>query len=679
MPMTPSDVVYPFTALVGQDLLQRALLLHGVCPALGGVLIAGERGTAKSTAARALAAILPALAAVRGCPYHCEPGDPWPACPHCQGLAQHEELIIPAPFVELPLGATEDRVAGSLDMERTLREGRPVFRPGLLAAAHRGVLYIDEVNLLPDHLVDLLLDAAASGVHTVEREGIAVRHPARFVLVGTMNPEEGELRPQLADRFGLKVRILASTDPGERAEIVRRRLAFEADPVEFCIRYSEQQQRLREQLAAARTLYPSVVLTEEQVGRIAAVCCEQHVEGLRADLALARGARSLAALAGRTHVEVADLEAAAELVLPHRVRPPLTSPRPAPEQARTPYFPPREGEEICATGEPRGVSPGVDAAPPGLRLGARPGSSTAGLTPHRSPPDSSSSSEANGPPSGEEKVVPPGQAGPIPRMAVNRSRPAEAVDGGRRNPVPGHQRGRLVRAVPDPTASDVALDATLRAAALRGGEGQLTIRPEDLHRKMRQERTSSLVLFVVDASGSMGARRRMEAVKAAVLGLLADANRKRDEVAVISVRGPRAQVLLSPTRDVAVAERALSRLPTGGRTPLAHGLLLAREMVQDVRANGPVLLILVSDGKANVALPETDGDPWRQVLAGCPALVNSNVKTVVIDAEEGFVKTGRVGELAAALSAECVPLAAFSVEEIGAWYARPMSHTGGAP
>jgi magnesium chelatase subunit D len=221
------------------------------------------------------------------------------------------------------------------------------------------------------------------------------------------------------------------------------------------------------------------------------------------------------------------------------------------------------------------------------------------------------------------------------------------------------------------------LDATVRAAALRAGP--LTIRPEDLHRKVREDRTGSLVLFVVDASGSMGARRRMETVKAAVLGLLADANRLRDEVAVISVRGPRAEILLSPTREVAVAERTLARLPTGGRTPLAHGLALAREMIERVRTDGPVLLVVVSDGKANVALPGTDGDPWAQVLAACSDLLSPNSTTFVIDADEGYLQTGRVGEMAAALSAECLPLVAVSAEGIGALRARSASHAGGAP
>lgn len=615
--MNSPDLVYPFTALVGQDLLRRALLLNAVCPALGGVLIAGERGTAKSTAARALAALLPRLTVVRGCPYHCDPAAPWADCPHCREGVPRESREVAAPFVELPLGATEDRVAGSLDLERTLREGRPVFRPGLLAAAHRGVLYIDEVNLLANHLVDLLLDAAASGSHVVEREGIAVRHPARFLLVGTMNPEEGELRPQLADRFGLRVNVTAPTDPQQRAEVVRRRLAFDADPVRCTAVWADEQRQLSERLVAARALFPNVTLSDEQLCRIAAVCSEHNVEGLRADLALGRAARALAALDQHADVSADDLQRAAELVLPHRVRPSGKSP------------PPREPL-------------------PDLFQDEAPDEST--------------------PLTGEaaaETMLPPVSLPPSLRVEMNGLGQPATPERGRRVATRGENRGRYVRAVPDRATGKVALDATLRAAALRGAAaGRLTVQPVDLHRKVREDRSGSLIVFVVDASGSMGARSRMEAVKAAALALLTDAGRLRDEVAIVAVRGPQASFLLPPTPDVSIAQRALTRLPTGGRTPLAHGLALAAELVQVATPRRPVLLLVVSDGKANVPLPGTAGDPWQQALAACSAFTAPQVKAMVIDADEGFVKSDRVRQLAAALSAPCVPLASFSVDSV---------------
>ena len=256
-------MIYPFAALVGQESLKTALLLNAVDPRIGGVLISGEKGTAKSTAARALAALLPDQRVVAGCPFRCDPGSPNPACTHCGGQVEHPATDVQVPFVDLPLGATEDRVLGSLDFERALREGRRAFQPGLLAAAHRGVLYVDEVNLLPDHLVDILLDVAASGVNVVERESVEVVHPSRFLLVGTMNPEEGELRPQLLDRFGLMIEVSGPRDPAIRAEVVRRRIAFEADSVTFAGRWEAEQSALRAQIATARDGLAGVTLDDE--------------------------------------------------------------------------------------------------------------------------------------------------------------------------------------------------------------------------------------------------------------------------------------------------------------------------------------------------------------------------------------------------------------------------------
>jgi magnesium chelatase subunit D len=624
--MIPLDLTYPFVAVVGQDQLKRALLMNAVCPALGGLLIAGDRGTAKTTAARALAALLPRLAVVASCPFRCDPAAVWPDCPHCRGSADLDTEEVAAPFVELPLGATEDRVAGSVDIERTLREGRPAFRPGLLAAAHRGILYIDEVNLLADHLVDLLLDTAASGIHCVEREGITVRHPARFILVGTMNPEEGELRPQLADRFALRVNIRTPAASGERTEVVRRRQAFDADPFGFCSAWAEEQRQLADAISRGRAVFSSVALTDEQLDRIAKVCSEHHVEGLRADLAVGRGARALAALAGRTQVTTEDLQDAAELALPHRSRHRPAQPPPAEEVKSRDWF--GDGQDAGSPQDPAGK-------------------------------------ELPGPVGAGEAVAPPGPTARLPQVELTEERRAVEADRGRRLPLAGQPRGRYVRAVRDEAAGTVAIDATLRAAALRDGlgGGGFTVRPEDLHWKQREDQRGSLIVFVVDASGSMGARRRMEAVKAVALALLADAGRLRDDVALIAVRGPRAECLLPPTPDARVAEQALARLPTGGRTPLAHGLALATQLHQsDAR---PMLLVIVSDGKANVPLPGTDGDPWAQVLEACAGIATRRLRALVVDAEEGVVQAGRARELAVALGAECLPLAALSATGVG--------------
>src|SRR5215475_6166429 len=310
---------YPFAGIVGMADLKLALLLNAVSPAIGGVLVRGEKGTAKSTMVRGLAALLPPVPVVPGCPYSCDPAAPDPACP----AGPHHDLtpdIRPVTLAELPVGATEDRLAGSLDIERVLTAGTTAFQPGLLAAAHRGVLYVDEVNLLHDHLVDLLLDAAALGVNYVEREGVSIRHASRFLLVGTMNPEEGELRPQLLDRFGLTVQVTASQDWAERAEVVRRRLAFEADPAAFNGRFSADTAALAAQVAAARDRLPGVDLPDAALRQICAVCGSFGVDGMRADLVTARTAIALAAWNGRDTVTEEDIRTAARLALPHRRR-----------------------------------------------------------------------------------------------------------------------------------------------------------------------------------------------------------------------------------------------------------------------------------------------------------------------------------------------------------------------
>jgi magnesium chelatase subunit I len=349
--------MYPFTAIVGQAELKRALLLCVIDPALGGVMVMGHRGTAKSTAVRALAALLPEIKVVAGCPYHCEPAAPSGICPYCGNLTPQPPLRtreggksnpplpplgrggsatrdsgtvpasrvlrpakVPVPMVDLPLGATEDRVIGALDIERALTEGVQAFAPGLLARANRGFLYIDEVNLLEDHLVDLLLDVAQSGVNVVEREGISVRHPARFVLVGSGNPEEGDLRPQLLDRFGLHARITTIEDVGERVEIVRRRRAYDQDPAAFAAAWEKEEAKLRRQLTAAQKRLPTVELTDEALYAAANLCVTLAIDGHRGELTLCRAATALAALEGRKATTSKDVATVATLALRHRLR-----------------------------------------------------------------------------------------------------------------------------------------------------------------------------------------------------------------------------------------------------------------------------------------------------------------------------------------------------------------------
>ncbi len=322
--MPVSHPVYPFSALVGQERLKRALILNAINPRIGGVLIRGEKGTAKSTAVRGLARLLPPISVVENSPYNCSPDQPIPLCPVCHAAQDANQplptVITSTPLVELPVSASEDRVVGSLDLEHAITEGKRRFEPGLLARAHRGLLYVDEVNLLDDHLVDLLLDAAAMGVNTVEREGISVSHPSRFILVGTMNPEEGELRPQLLDRFGLAVEIHGLQDPNDRIAVIERRLAYEADPDGFTAQWHEDEQHLASRISAACDLLPHVQIDKASMQTVAHLSLDLEVDGHRADLTILETARTHAAWEERQSITQEDIQLAAELAVPHRMR-----------------------------------------------------------------------------------------------------------------------------------------------------------------------------------------------------------------------------------------------------------------------------------------------------------------------------------------------------------------------
>jgi magnesium chelatase subunit D len=638
-------MIYPFAALVGQESLKTALLLGAVDPGIGGVLISGEKGTAKSTAARALAALMPHQRVVAGCPFRCDPEFPDPSCAHCSVLLERPAAEFPVPFVDLPLGATEDRVVGSLDFERALREGRRAVQPGLLAAAHRGVLYVDEVNLLPDHLVDVLLDVAASGVNVVQRESVEVIHPSRFLLVATMNPEEGALRPQLLDRFGLMVEVAGPRDPAIRAEVVRRRIAFEADSAAFASRWEADQSALRTRIAAARGWLAGVTLDDERLILISRLCCEYGADGMRADIALHKASRAAAALAGRAVVGDDEIRGAAALVLRHRGR-------------RRPFEKPGLDQErlddLMAEGRSgQAEAPASDEEPEASAA---------------EPDGGARQTDGQGNQTGVQNF----DAAP-----ANPTRPSEVVssvrvpqtDRGKRSTA-GEGRGAYTRAVADPAPRQLAVDATLRSAARNGldDNGRPIILPSDLHRKERIGRAGTLVLFIVDASGSMAARRRMAAVKGAVLGLLRDSYERRDRVGVIAFRGTQAELLLPPTDGVELAEQAMQSLPTGGRTPLAHALVLASETIRRACTAGSAALIpmpvLLTDGKANVALPDRPGDPWQQALEAAGALAELGTAPLVLDTEDSYVRLGRAREIADALGAEHLCLDDLTAESL---------------
>lgn len=675
---------YPFSAVVGHEDLRLALILNAVHPAVGGVLARGEKGTAKSTMVRALAAVLPAVEVVPGCRFACDPGAPDADCPDGPHAEDPQSGLTiesrPARLVELPVGASEDRLTGSLDLERALGRGEAVYQPGLLAAAHRGLLYVDEVNLLPDHLVDVLLDAAAMGVAHVERDGVSVRHAARFILVGTMNPEEGELRPQLLDRFGLTVEIAASRDPKERAEVVRRRLAFEADPAAFAAKWTEADAEVGARIAAARAALASVALPDAELERIARICAAFEVDGMRADLVTARAAVALAAWRGLAEVTAEEVRDAARLALPHRRR---RNPFDAPgldqdqldEAAQDPE--PQEPEaEQPGTQRPNDPGDQQDSDESGDDPeGGGNGSGGGAPAPapefeHTdSPADADSvgeASELNGVPA---QAAPAGQA---TAAAVAAQEPYRtklfAVPGigqgapGRRSAGRAEGRGRTVGAELPRTRhlTAVHLPATVRAAAAhqteRGREaaGPILLRTEDLRSPVRRDREGNLVLFLVDASGSMAARARMAAVKGAVLSLLVDAYQRRDKVGLVTFRGSTAEVALPPTGSVEAAAARLQALPTGGRTPLAAGLLAAAEVLRRERLRDPrrrPLLVIVTDGRATGGSNAVADSRRAGSLLGA-----TGVASIVVDCESGPVRLGLAARLAEALGGEHVPM-----------------------
>lgn len=637
---------YPFTAIVGQAQLKRALLLCAVDPTLGGVLIRGDKGTAKSTAARGLADVLPPIHRVAGCTFNCAPDAPLAECSACQDSAR-DIASAPVPFVNLPLGATEDRVLGSLDFERALKDGRKAFQPGLLAAAHRGLLYVDEVNLLADHLVDVLLDVSAMGRNTVEREGLAISHPARITLLGTMNLEEGDLRPQLLDRFGLMVEVSAPRDPAVRAEVVRRRLAFEADPVAFIAAWQLETDALRAAIRAAQQRVASVRLPDSLLAFISQVCCEFEVASLRADIVINKAARALAALNGRDEVTAEDVREAAELALPHRRR------RKPFEQSGLDH----ERLDALVQQQQQLARPPASADTPS----ATHGSETAESERADNHADDGADDDDSAPPSDRpaEQLFTAAATEAIGRIDVVALQAHEAS--GRRSRIAGARRGQTISAVPSEAPNQLAVDATLRHALMRNPT-DFGVTRADLHDKVRVGQQSNLILLVVDASGSMAARRRMETIKSCVLGLLQDAYQRRDQVAVICFRGERAELVLPPTRQVEQAELALRELPTGGRTPLAHALHLAASTLAQHDGATPLLVVL-SDGRANIAVNES-ADPWQESLDAAQGLAARGTPALVLDTEQDFVRLGRAHELAQALRADYLPLDQLSGEQL---------------
>jgi magnesium chelatase subunit D len=545
---------YPFAAVVGQEEMKVALLLAAVDWRLG-VLLRGDKGSGKTTAARGLASLLPA----------------------------------PAPFINLPIGATEDRLLGGLHLERALK-GEPILKPGLLSEAHSGVLYIDEVNLLPAHLGDALLDVAASGVNVIEREGLSASHPAEFVLLGSMNPEEGSLRPQLLDRFALSVTVTAPLDPVERQTVIKRRMSFESDRTGFMAEWSAEEDGLRTQIEKARERAKNTDCSAEMLNHISTLICDHGVRSLRADLAVMRAAIAHASLIGDKSVQHHHVAAVLPLALAHRTREPLRTP--------TPPTPP----------------------------------------PPQKPAISDDGGSKNEEQSGAERVFKP-RTVDTPRIRPDGGHIAKTDTSNaeiKRGPITGSRKEI------DPEELD--LRATLSHAVRENGSAQPRL--ADLHERVRAPITGTRYLFVIDSSGSHAVHERMRLVKGATVSLLTRSFKQGDEVVIIIFRGTSAEVVLEPTSNLTDAFTRLEYLPTGGRTPLAHGLELGKSFITP-----KTVLIVMTDGRANY--PLRGSDPWQDAISVAAEL---KCAALVVDTETSTNPAGQTRTLAEVLHARCLSL-----------------------
>jgi len=674
--------VFPFSALVGQELLKTALLLNAVNPGISGVLVRGDKGTAKSTAVRALAALLPEIDEFADCPFHCSPSEPSRMCEDCLARIQAGEKLpvrkSRVRVVDLPLNTTEDRLVGSIDFEHALKTGRKKFLHGVLAEANRGIIYIDEVNLLEDHLVDILLDTAVTGINIVEREGISSSHPSRYILIATMNPEEGDIRPQLLDRFGLCVSVTGMNDAVSRMAIARLREEFDNDSDGFLKRWRPLEDKLREQIIRGRDLLSEVALSNAQLKQIAMISLRHYVAGHRSDLLMEKTSRAIAAFEGRSKVLDKDIMLAAELVLAHRAK---TLVETTQEQRRE-AEPAGSNEQSQSEAEEGREETTGDGQPSKSRDKKQKGERSPTERPAQPDPGNADDISGSGQQPTQEQVFKIGSPVNVSTKDIRFARDTlkRNQSGRRTRSRTSNRTGRYVRATCQRVNDDIALDATLRAAApfqrsrssrlpdgIAAGRKKkrlaVNIEEADIREKIRMKKTSNLLLFVVDASGSMGTRLMTE-TKGAIFALLLEAYQKRDKVGLIAFRGMKSELLLPPTNSIELAKKCLEELPTGGKTPLGHGLLSAYQVLNRELGRESDLLplmIVVTDGRANVGLYQDKyyegpqfGDIYREIYDICDLIrKEERVRSLVIDAEEKRLGSfGRSKKLAQALKAK---------------------------